>query len=291
MTLEECRRGTALLGFAESLSDMDDTAEAAFFAALSRAVWMADAVRPRVGFLTLIHDPPPNLLTQSELAHAPGGAETVTAAGAAAYTFGVTGTGSCTVTNGETTRTHTWEGESGVRLFRGILAGSLTLTFSGEYAYRVTGLAVYPTVTSRSVQDIPPYDDRCRYSLTDLAPDAVSLWGAPEILTGNGWETAAAWRAEGRGVLSLPRAVPGTYRVPYRIAPPALSSATDPTAVIDLDEDLAALLPLLCAAYLLMEEDREAAAEYGRMFREQAAAIRSAEGGGGRADYHSVNDW
>jgi hypothetical protein len=58
MTLEECKNATALLAFTEELSDLDDTAESAFCAALNRAMWSTDGVRPRTATLTLSHLPP-----------------------------------------------------------------------------------------------------------------------------------------------------------------------------------------------------------------------------------------
>ena len=58
MTLEECKHATTLLAFAEEMAEVHHTAEEAFFAALNRAIWQTDGVRPRTASILLHHTAP-----------------------------------------------------------------------------------------------------------------------------------------------------------------------------------------------------------------------------------------
>lgn len=58
MTLEECKQATTLLAFAEELEDVHNTAEEAFFAALARAIWQTEGVRPHITSTLLCHSQP-----------------------------------------------------------------------------------------------------------------------------------------------------------------------------------------------------------------------------------------
>ncbi len=58
MTLHEVKAATANLVFAEELADLDSVAEAGFYRALSRSIWVTDGLRPTRRIITLSHTPP-----------------------------------------------------------------------------------------------------------------------------------------------------------------------------------------------------------------------------------------
>ncbi len=58
MTLHEVKAATANLVFAQELADLDSVAEAGFFPALARAIWVTDGLRPTCRMLSFLHTAP-----------------------------------------------------------------------------------------------------------------------------------------------------------------------------------------------------------------------------------------
>ncbi len=202
MTLEECKQATTLLAFAEEMSELHNTAEEAFFAALTRAIWQTEGVRPRTASLLLHHTSP--------------------------------------------------------------------FTSSMEVGA----------------------DGYVRYALDRLASDFSSLAEPPLYLTEEGYiSLRGGYLWEGGCVLSLPREKEGYYRILYRRKPQGFTPEMPLDTVIDLDEELCQLLPLLVAHYLLLDEEPEKAAQYLTLYREQYALIRNRCVTNSGADYYSVNGW
>lgn len=291
MTLDECRVSAALLGFCETLEELDDTAETAFCAALNRAIWETDAIRPRTGVVTLLHYPQQNKLGRWDWYHYAGREDTVCAIGDS-YCFSVAGTGSCTVTNGYQTVTHTWRGVTAPRVFRGFMSGVLELTFAGEGNYPVHGVAVYEGKDFRSVEEIPLWEEETVYDLSLLAEKVLAVTQPPAIRCEDGYYPLTEnYRIQNRRELVLPRRACGEYRIVYRKTPPQYTPHTAGEVEIDLDADLAALLPLQIAYFLLLDSDPEKAGLYLQQFKEGAYRIAAAEKNLGNAVCVSINGW
>lgn len=202
MTLEECKSATILLAFAEEMSELHNTAEEAFFAALTRAIWQTEGVRPRTASLLLCH--------------------------------------------------------------------------------------THPFPLAKEVGE----DGFARYHLDSLAEDFSSLAEPPLYLTPEGYVSlSGGYLWEGGRVLSLPCAKDGYVRILYRRCPQVFTPEMPLDSVIDLDEDLCQLLPLLVAHYLLLDEEPEKAAQYLTLYREQYALLRNNRVTNNGADYYSVNGW
>ena len=291
MTLDECRASAALLGFCETLGELDDSAETAFCAALNRAIWETDAIRPHTGVVTLLHYPEQNKLARWDWYHYAGCEDTVSAIGDA-YCFSVSGTGSCTVSNGYRTVVHTWRGESMPRVFRGFLSGVLELTFSGDTNYPVHGVAVYEGKGFRTLEEIPLWEEESVYDLSLFDGQAIAITQPPAIRHKNGYYPLTGdYRIQNRKELALPRRACGEYRIVYRKAPPQYAPHTAGDVEIAMDGDLASLLPLQIAYFLLLDSDPEKAGLYLQQFKEGAYRIAAAERPVGQAVCQSVNGW
>ena len=202
MTLEECKQATTYLAFAEEMSELHNTAEEAFFVALTRAIWQTEGVRPRTASLLLHHVSPFE--------------------------------NACEV---------------------------------GEDGY-------------------------VRYQLSQLAMDFSTLAEPPMYLTDGGYITLrGGYLWEGGAILSLPAQNEGYYRLLYRRKPQSFTPETPMDTVIDLDEELCQILPLLVAHYLLLDEEVEKAGQYLTLYREQYALLRNSNVVNRGADYYSVNGW
>ncbi len=291
MTLNECRNATALLGFADSLNELDDTSEAAFRAALNRAIWEVDAIRPREGIVTLYHYPPVNRVGRTEWYHMASRADTVCAIGDA-YAFAVTGSGTCVVTNGFDVVEHTWQNESLPRSFGGRMSGVLELTFSGNSNYFVRGVSVWEGETFSREEVIPIWEPYISYDITQYAEDAYSILCPPKVMTTLGYfPLREGYGKEGRTTLTLDTKAPGTYQVKYHRMPPQIEEDADYDNEIDLDEDLAQLLPLQIAYFLLLDDDPDKSALYLKEYKEQVYRLLSAEKRTGDTRYVSLNNW
>lgn len=291
MTLTECRNNTALLGFSESLTELDDIAENAFRAAINRAIWEVDALRPRLGVVILSHYPKVNHVRRTAFYHNAGSSDTICATGDA-YTFQVSGSGRCVVSNGFRRIEHVWSGESQMRRFSGFLSGVLELTFLGDSCYPVKGIGVFDKEGMQEESDIPTVEPYVLYDLSALAPDALAVATPPEKLVGGHYQPMEeGYRITNSRYIELPCGEVGEYRITYRRLPPQVEQDTDYETPIGLDEDLCQLLPLQIAYYLLLDDDPAAAQAYLTQFREGAYRIGAKERVRGVALCKSVNGW
>lgn len=291
MTYAELKASTALLGFADTLDELSDTAEASFRAALRRAVIQADALRPRTGTLFLTHAPAVNLTDCPHFSLAPQVPRGFSYPDAVAYWFEGRGTGACEVTAGDgSTRHITWEAPETPAPFWGIVNGGVTLTFTSENGGSVENLGVYD-----GAEGVPiPHGGGAyvRYPLRARAADFRALAEPPAIWRGEEYETLTdGYDTDAAGNLYLARNLPGSYRVRYLRAAPVIGEDFREADELPLDRDQAELLPLLIAYYLLLDEEPDKATEYLNLFREGALLVRREVPAAPAAAYRSVNGW
>lgn len=290
MTYGELKNATALLGFTTSLDEISDTAEAAFRAALSRALWQADALRPRIGTLFLTHRPDVNLADTPHFTLSAGAPVILRCPHAVAYWFEGCGQGSCEVHSGGGVTRLDWDKESGRRSFWGIVEGALEMRFSTETAGSVQDLGLY--AGERGIPIPHGGGAYVAYPLTDRAADLLTLSEPPAVWRGDHYETLTdGYYVEPNGRLYLARNRPGSYRVRYRRAAPALPADAAEDTEIPLDGDVAELLPLLIAYYLLLDEEPEKATAYLTLYREGSQLVHRATVAAAPVGYRNTNGW
>ena len=288
MTPSNLKTTTALLGFSETLSDLSDGAESAFYAALNRALAELDRLRPRTGTLFLTHAPAENLAEFPHFHLAAGTSRTEAFDAAGAYYFEATGTGECTVCVKDATVVHRFANEPTPRAFAGTVSGSVTLTFSAADDCEIRDFGVYEIETSAPVGG----GRFVGYALGERLSDFALLAEPPARLQNGVYlPLSDGYYLEDGNRLYLDRALSGDYRIRYRKRAPTVTEETDDESELPLDRDLAELAPLLIAYYLLLDDDPDKALAYLVLYREQANAIRQSDPRTRAGGYYSTNNW
>lgn len=152
----------------------------------------------------------------------------------------------------------------------------IRMRFSGEYFYSVKCVAMYEHIYSDKEEDIPAYEPFTRYDIGELASDFLTL-SAPLIVETEGISYVnQGYTVENGRVILLPHDKGGVYKVLYNRKPESIlykvQLSADNTR-IDLDEDLSALLPLLVASYIWLEDAPDKAQYYLSLYKEGAIDI------------------
>lgn len=298
MTVSELFASTAQLGFETSLESED-----AFFFAANRGLLHLAAIRPVTKSCTVNHSPLQNKLGTSAFARTTKYDEIVfESQGVKAYYFEADGNGRMLVEamlDGVWTTIWHEELSSAGRTFcsyRGIIKrdgnfvdAPVRLRFIGDYLYNVKNVAMYEHLYSADVSDIPAFEAYTRYDMNALVPDFLSLASTP--IKGD-----VRYDVEGGRVILLPYDEGGVYSIAYLHRPDKVvrnkeKDASEDDTVIDLDEELCALLPLLTAAYVWAEDEPEKAEYYLSIYRERAAEIEYRTRNATPVRFNSVNGW
>jgi hypothetical protein len=277
---------TALLGFEDSIENIS-----AFYHAANRAIYQINLLRPHTAEYRIFRRTATNLLKCGDCTYTREDDLTFEAEGARAYAFQACGYGTLFIERYDEGRwtlisERTLESED-FAPYRGFIKagsefidGRVRLRFaahsSGDYTYYVRGTAMYKTLFSGKEEDIQIPGEYTEYDISRICPDFISF-AAPPILTATGERIGKSYEIYGGKRLLLAPEATGEYRILYHCAPRMLENEGDPdadTTEIDLDEELASLMPLLTAAYVWIEDEPEKAAHYMDLYRERAAEIR-----------------
>lgn len=304
MTVSELYNQVAQLGFEDALEN-----QSRFYFALDRAIYQAGQLRPRYNSVELHHYPLASVASVCDhVAHAKSGNELIfSAPWAKSYYFECDGQGTCYV---EVMVSGKWT-ESGrilldgtavgvYRAYWGFLKreGSFTelpvrLRFVGDFYYAVRNVAMYQSVYSDKLSDIPAFTPFVSYDVSELCPDFISL-ASPPLTGADGVKLGRDYNVEDGRAILLPRTACGDYKVIYRRKPKQVSrdyDADENEEVIDLDEEICTLLPLLVASYIWLDDEPEVAERYMDLFRERSAEIMRASYDAEPVVIRSCNNW
>ncbi len=267
MTVAELEGAVARLGFAPSIEDGRDL----LLDAAERALSEISAVRPRVATVTLWHLLERPLFRMSLLEEIEGEKRFSLPAGASFY-LETLGTGQVSFRRGE----------GHLALSPASIPGRVTVTtdalpegegtveciLNGVRGFRVPMLAVYAAPYAADQPPRSPSGVR-EYPLDTLFPDYLELCEPPRLEGGRPLCEGAEseYTLEG-GTLRVMLPEDACLRLSYR---KRLSIPTE--GEIPLTAEEAALLPLFCAAYVLLDDDPDKAAFYLGRFREGLAVI------------------
>ena len=305
MTVSELYNSVAQLGFETSLED-----DARFYFAANRALLQVNAIRPAVKSYVINHKPLTNMLSDSAFTPIEKVDELVfEGKDAKAYYFEADGNGTALIELFDE-QLKKWRGISTETLIKGPgftayygffkdgkdnVSGRVRLRFTGEYLYSVKNVALYKHVYSGNEEDIPAYEPFTRYDMSVLAPDFLALDSPCVSLENSTVELRSGeWGVENERIILLPYDAKGVYKVQYKRKPQELdvtdSPDTDDTK-LELDEDLAALLPLLVASYVWVDDEPEKAQYYGALYKENAIEIERRHRIHKPAVYEDVTGW
>ncbi len=307
MKINELYNAVAKLGFEDSLEDIS-----AFFSAANRAMLQVNALRPLTAILEIYHRGCENLVagaTHDIYEHTDEPVIFECSGGAKAYYFEVNGTGGCKVEvyNSETGDWEQCDGEDGeivfdtkvFKAYRGFIriddkftSEQVRLRFLGDYAYQIRNVALYGVLYPGNPEDIPAYEEYVRYDLRKLAEGFIELADNPFVASFT--RLTDDYIFESPSVLLLPREVAREVKIKYKKRPRMLVYTESPEkdeTEIELDPELAELLPILTAVYVWADEGDGKSEYYLTLYRERAAEIemrkRSREG----ASYANVTGW
>ena len=290
MRISDLYKSVAQLGFEDTLES-----DTRFFFAANRALLQVAALRPAIRSLTISHVPLRNRLSTSTfLPVQKKGELCFSAGGVKSYYFECDGTGQCFVER--------WDAENGAwrvighrdlsanrvfKAYRGLvkedgvfIEDTVRLRFVGEYLYSVRNVALYGEVFSASEADVPAFLPHTRYDISSMVEDFLSL-ELPVFMESGGEyvRLADGYDVENGRVLLLPYDADGTYKVQYKHRPAPIESAgsaSEEEALIDLDEELCALLPFLIASIVWADDEPQKAEYYLSIYRERASVLISA---------------
>lgn len=287
MTIKELYDSVAQLGFETSLEDDDR-----FFLAANRAIIQINRLRPKTAKYELSHFPIDNLLGNNNYEPVSKDDEALIfiTDNAKAYYFECNGNGTVVIeknTNGDE-----WTTIGSVALsssngdfikYKGFIkdgasfvSGTVRLKFLGDYVYQVKNIALYGKLRSDSADDIFNCSEYVVYDIASLTDDFASFVCPPIMDAGQdrGFILDSDYFVTEQSKLLIPASVKGLFHVRYYKKISSISQDdNDETTVIDLDDDMCALLPNLVAAYIWIDDEPSKAEYYLSLYREQAAEI------------------
>lgn len=288
MRVSELYNQVSQLGFESNLED-----DERFYFAANRAIIQVSAIRPAMSTYVINHKPMVNLVMANTFSPIERSRDLIfDAADARAFYFEADGDGIVYIQlwdedpqNGEWITIGAIELSSNRRFipYRGFIkkdgefvSGRVRLVFAGEYLYSVKNVAIYRDLYSSREEDIPAFEPYTRYDVAALVPDFLSLDSPPISEDEDNKRLCGKYDVENGSIILLPYSMRGCYKVHYRRKPASLNAENDAASddtVIDLDEELCTLLPLLIASFVWLEDEPSMASYYLSLYRERAVEI------------------
>lgn len=303
MTVSQLYRSVAQLGFEETLEYND-----AFYYAANRAILQINAIRPAMSHCILRHRVPENRISGGTLDPIEKTDEVCfDAVDVKSYYFEADGEGIVYI-EWKDTQTNEWSligvvnfNSVGFKPYRGFIkrgtdfvSGYVRMRFTGQYVYSLRGVAMYEHLYGPDADSIPAYEAYTRYDISSMVPDFLGLASPPIEVTDEMRSINKGYDVEDGRVILMSIHAPGTYKVIYSRRPKELidhGSPDDDDTQIDLNEDLAALLPILVGAYIWMDDEPEKAQYYFSLYAERAADIERRDRNAAPVRYQNVYGW
>lgn len=261
MTLNQLTEQVLTLGFEATLED-----EEAFICSTNRALEQIFSELGYEGVLRTVCNPQTPCFSMAEYDHAPAEAHTLTLRGRAVC-FKVSGEGSFVLKSGGKSYEQTFSTPYGV--FRKFITDGATLTFNGQFGYKVLDITCYDDIRSADEKDIPVPSLTTTIDAALLAPDIVSISDMPKDRWGKTIRGASVKGCK----ITLPSDFSGELSIRYKRKPTPVYS--DSTGSIDIPEESAWLLPLLVSSYLWLDDDGGKAQYYMQLYREGVLRLQA----------------
>lgn len=166
----------------------------------------------------------------------------------------------------------TIESEDRFAVFKGNITNPdgdlVTLTFTCEYPFHVRNVCLYEYAYPTD-EDVPDYEEYIHYYLPDLMESFYQLSENDLYYEGGkkkAYVPAEEYYQEADKTLVIPRSKPGIYTVYYKAYPTQITQETEDDYVMELDPEVAAILPLYMASQLYKDDDNAIATVYRNEF-------------------------
>ena len=174
-------------------------------------------------------------------------------------------------------------------------SGDISLEFESDYRLSLRNVALYDVLYSALASDVPAFSEYITYDMQSLVPDFKSFLSPPFLIDEQYKILDKGFYIEAKTKLFLPYSWTGTYRIEYNVKPELITVFSEDviksTDRINLDDDLCALLPLLVASYVWLDDEPEKAQYYETQYQIQSAEIISRERNRTPVEFKSVYGW
>lgn len=288
-TIEELYSSVAQLGF-ETTLESDER----FFFAVNRAILQVNRVKPLTSIYKLNHFPLDNLIGGDHFEPVCKDREALifVAERARSYYFECNGNGSVIIE--KSTDGDAWSVIGDISLsspdgrfieYKGFILdganpvdGQVRLRFIGDYLYYVQNIALYGSLLSAEIKDIPVYARNITYDIASLTNDFMAFVCPPiaDVKRGRAFVLNQDYFVEDEGKILIPASAKGVFDICYQRKPREVTSEGMETGeTIDLNDELCAILPNLVASYIWVDDEPEKAQYYLSLYREQVAEIEA----------------
>ncbi len=261
MTLNQLKESVAALGFEKAIED-----ENALINAANRALRLIYTDRPVTRSVIISTDVPLPVSGPVSFTHRGKGTKSFSLVGKA-YSFRTYGRGGYRIERDGAVTERRFDGVGTVH--KGFVTGNGNITFFGDYLYTVGDLCFFDSVLSGAVEDIPVYNRTRVIDLYRMYPDFLCFDTKPTYPDGSAVEGCGM--KDGR--LTLPEGITGEIHLEYERAPRAIT-AEDGGVHIDVPEEEAELLSLLCASFMWLDDDPEKSQYYMALYKDALATIK-----------------
>lgn len=243
--------------------------------------------------LNLAHMPAKNLLQDNSINE---GNSVFTAENGHSYYFQYSGIGTAVISGGDEDVTIDIDSFGTFSEFKGNYANSgnntITITFTSAYPSKVKNIAIYADTfpTINGVDMVPEYGKYVKYDLKELAPSFYSLFGNSLVYEGESatiYLNTTDYYKESDHILVLPKDKPGMYTVYYNAYPGQITYETEDDYVLDIDKEVADLLPLYIASQLYKDDDNGIATTYRNEFEVGLESLINSSANPGKEKFNS----
>ena len=254
---------------------------------------LATAGKFIVESLNLAHMPAKNLLQENSISD---GNSVFTAENGHSYYFQYSGIGTAVISGGDEDVTIDINSFGTFSEFKGNYANSgnntITITFTSPYPSKVKNIAIYADIfpTINGVDIVPEYGKYVKYDLKELAPSFYSMFGNSLVYEGESstiYLNTTDYYKESDHILVLPKDKPGMYTVYYNAYPGQIDYETEDDYVLDIDKEVADLLPLNIASQLYKDDDNGIATTYRNEFEVGLESLRNTSSNPGKEKFNS----
>lgn len=195
------------------------------------------------------------------------------AEGVKSYYFRFEGVGTVNIVVGDTTyKTIEVNSKEKYAMYKGNIDNpdgkNVDLVFLADYPCNIKNIALYG-VRYASDEDVDDYEEYLKFNMDELVEDFYQLAENQIYFEGDEepkYLAATDYYQEADKTLVIPRDKVGSYTIYYKKYPKQITSTTPDDYVMQIDPEVAVLLPIYMASVLYMDDDLSIATSYRNYF-------------------------
>lgn len=146
-----------------------------------------------------------------------------------------------------------------------------------------------------SEESVQPFTERIKYDFSEMFPDfymfdSTEIYFEGDITNDTYIQTTKLFDENGK-ILLLPRELPGNYTVYYRAYPEVITEDMDDEHVLNIDREVAVILPLYMASQLYKDDDNGIATSYRNEFEIALERLQMRSGLATAEEFTSESGW